>query len=245
MKKIIVLMLSVLMSASAAFAVDISVPNFAKANSAYRDGKYDEAIAAYEAILTSGFESGAIYYNLANSYFKKQELGKAVLNYERAKRLLPRDPDVAANAQFAVSEVKSAVPEPLSAWEKLWEGHIKFYSVNEMALVLAILFLLFGAAHLVILYLNWKAGRVAMCAAAVLFVIFAYGLQAKFAYERDAAVALRSSVARFEPNEKATVYFELPEGQRCRIEEKEGGWVKITRPDGKAGWVDAGSVEGI
>ncbi len=245
MKKVVIITLLGLMFVRVAFAVDISAPNFAKANAAYRDGKYDEAIADYEAILTSGFESGAIYYNLGNSYFKKQELGKAVLNYERAKRLLPRDPDVAANTQFALSEVQNDVQRPLNAWERLWEGHIKFYSVNEMALMLIILLVLFGAAHLATLYLHWKAGRLAMCAAAVLFFIFGYGLQAKLADEHNAAVAVRSSAARFEPNEKATVYFELSEGQRCQVHEREGGWAKIVRPDGKTGWVDAGSVEGI
>src|SRR3989338_3007101 len=72
---------------------------FAKANQLYRDEKHDKAARLYEEIVvaTPSFE---VYYNLGNAYFKSKQLGKAILNYERARRLSPRDRDVLANLSY-------------------------------------------------------------------------------------------------------------------------------------------------
>jgi len=219
--------------------------SYAAANNAYRDGKYDDAIAGYETVLKHGFESGPLYYNLGNSYFKKQQFGKALVNYERARRLMPRDLDLMANSQFAASEVQNHVPFTLSPWQKLWQRHIEFYSRDEMVLIISVLLIFLGAAHLLVLYFGWKTGRLAMGGFAVLFLIFAYGLQMKLSADRDAGILIKTAAARFEPSDKATIYFELPVGQRVQVHEREGGWAKIERPDGKAGWVSEESLEGI
>ena len=38
--------------------------------------------------------SGRLFYNLGNAYFKAGELGRTVLNYNRAQKLMPYDKDV-------------------------------------------------------------------------------------------------------------------------------------------------------
>ena len=81
-----------------------AVADFVKANFAYKDGRYPEAIAGYERILAHGYESGPLYYNLANGYFKDGQLGRAILNYERARQLMPRDADLRVNEQFVQAQ---------------------------------------------------------------------------------------------------------------------------------------------
>ena len=73
-------------TASAAYASD---PDklWDQANTAYINNDFPTAISLYETILSSGRQSGKLYYNLANAYFKEQEIGRAILNYNRALRL--------------------------------------------------------------------------------------------------------------------------------------------------------------
>jgi len=74
---------------------------FAQANKYYERKDYDSAIQSYSAVLKQGKESASLYYNLGNAYFKKGDLGHAILYYMRAKRLDPSDEDIAQNLAFA------------------------------------------------------------------------------------------------------------------------------------------------
>ena len=85
---------------------------FGNANELYKKGNYDLAIADYEKILNKGYESGNLYYNIGNCYFKENKLGKAIVNYKRALRLEPRDGDIRSNYKFAFSTVKRNVFAP-------------------------------------------------------------------------------------------------------------------------------------
>ena len=52
-----------------------------KANEAYNQGLYDSAIATYSLVLDQNLESYQLYYNIGNSYFKKNDLASAILFY--------------------------------------------------------------------------------------------------------------------------------------------------------------------
>ncbi len=54
----------------------------AKAEKAYSNKDYKQAITCYESILKEGLSSYKLYYNLGNAYYKNNELGKAIYNYE-------------------------------------------------------------------------------------------------------------------------------------------------------------------
>src|SRR3989338_3324233 len=58
---------------------------FYTANNDYASGDYAKALAAYSSILNMDLENGALYYNMANSFFKMGKLGYAVLFYEKAR----------------------------------------------------------------------------------------------------------------------------------------------------------------
>ena len=83
-------------------ALDVAVASpsddFRAANQLYDAGKFAEAAAAYEKIEP---KTAHVYYNLGNAWFRQGKLGEAILNYERARRLAPRDPDILANLKFA------------------------------------------------------------------------------------------------------------------------------------------------
>ncbi len=245
MKKFLAIVLFGILTYPAFAGERVPAADFAKANAAYRDGKYSEAIEIYQAMISSGYESGSVFYNLGNSYFKNKQLGKAIVNYERAQKFSPRDSDLAANLKFALSSVPTKVDPVLSFVDKIFSGHVRFYSVNEMVFVLSLLAGALAIAHLCGLYFNWPGCRWAMGIFGVLFLIFIVGLMVKINLEKDAAIVIKATAARFEPSDKATVYFELPEGQKVRWQIIEGDWLRIKRPDEKVGWVPLQTIEKI
>ena len=86
---------------SVALADDLSdLDIFTTAGIFYENANYDEAAQTYQHLVGLGYEDATLYYNLANSHYKSEDMGRAVLNYLRARRLAPFDEDITANLAF-------------------------------------------------------------------------------------------------------------------------------------------------
>ena len=217
---------------------------FTAAVKAYHQARYDDAVALNEAVLAKGFVSSAVYYNLGNAWFKTGRTGKSVVNYLRARRLAPRDSDLRANLSFARSMVENYVPRQSAS---LFVPAESFFADVELqwlalgALGLTGIFLLGG------LYAGMPRKRIVL-GTMLLALMTGYFSGAALGQAMDrlgAAVCVGKAEARFEPNLQGTVYFRVPDGTEVRILREKDGWVKIERPDGKAGWVPGVSVERI
>jgi len=83
-----------------------------QANELYTSGNFKEAAQRYEAIIGQGYTSAEVYYNLGNAYFKMKDIPAAILNYERANLLSPKDEDIQFNLDLARTYVVDKI-EPL------------------------------------------------------------------------------------------------------------------------------------
>lgn len=226
----------------------VQTAKFVKATEAYRQGDYKEAIHLYEEILATGLESGPLYYNLGNSYFKEKRLGKAIVNYERAKRLIPRDSDLSANDEYAFSLVKSYEGmQKLSFLQRILERYCNYFTVNELTIILMSILFIMGTVHLLGLYLRWpkKACIYIIVTLSVFWILNIGIITQRIKDEKGFAVVIETTEAKFEPYLEATTHFELPEGSKIKILKKEGEWLKVKRLDGKVGWSIRGKVEKI
>ncbi len=85
---------------------------------------YRESANVLESMLADGFQSGAVYYNLGNAYYRAGEFGRAILNYRKAKPYRPRDSYLAANLEQALSVAPGRLSEPPRPW---W-NHVLFWT---------------------------------------------------------------------------------------------------------------------
>ena len=76
-------------------------PLLRQAENAYDQKNYQEAIFAYEKLVQEGYRSFQLYFNLGNAYYRANKLGKAIYNYERARKLAPTDEDISINLSIA------------------------------------------------------------------------------------------------------------------------------------------------
>ncbi len=215
-----------------------ALSKFAVATEAYKAEDYDRAVAVYEDILRGGKESGALYYNLGNTYFKRGNLGKAILNYERARRLIPRDGDLNFNLEYARSKAGLSAAEATS-WSKLVERRIRNWTDREIAWAFSGLALAGALLHLASLFGQWPAPwrRWTVSLVCVLWLSCVGSFVAKLAAEEDLAFVITPSEARFEPRAEATTHFSLTQGTALSILEEGNAWAKVKRADGKVGWV--------
>ena len=79
---------------------------FMDGTEAYRNGNWPAAIAAFESLADGGVNNGKLFYNLGNAYLKNDDLGRALLWYERALKRIPDDPDLRFNYDYALTLTK-------------------------------------------------------------------------------------------------------------------------------------------
>lgn len=100
MKKIVSLLiiaLAVLTSQAASLAE--------QGDSAYTADDFQRAAELYTKAAETEGTSSALFYNLGNTYYRMGQLGRAILNYERALKLDPTNEDARANLAFVNSRI--------------------------------------------------------------------------------------------------------------------------------------------
>lgn len=213
---------------------------FYKGNTLYEEGRYDEAIKVYEKLLHQGMESGNLYYNLGNSYVKKGLMGKAVLNYERAKRLLPRDGDLKSNYKYARSKIKAAVSNAQNPFFKRVLGELDNFTIDETSIFISCIYTLIVILLIAGLFTPQfkKYFYPAVIVALTVVVLASYSLYSKITLlEKEAVIITDSVEAKFEPLDSATTHFTIYEGMKISIIQSKKDWLKIKRSDGKIGWI--------
>lgn len=74
---------------------------------------YLKAILRYERIVQEGgIRNGKLFYNIGNSYFRMNDVGRAILNYNRAALYTPHNADLRQNLEFARSRRLDDIPVP-------------------------------------------------------------------------------------------------------------------------------------
>src|SRR4030095_1931656 len=108
---------------------------FIEANQEYAQGHFKEAIDQYEAIVRSGQWSANLFYDLGNAYFRTGDLGRAILNYERALAPERHHPEAAATLQNGRAEARAPAVPPSGS-----ERYLQFANINQYSVAAAIAF---------------------------------------------------------------------------------------------------------
>ncbi len=235
-------------------AVDLSADaRWDSASTAYVNGRYKQAAELYESIRSQGYSGVKLYYNLGNSYFKNGNIGRSILNYNRALVIDPSDEDVLYNLSLAEVRAKdriNPVPKFFAArWvESLWSA----MGSNVWAVISIVFFAMFLVA--VVLYMlssrlslrKWGFyGALAAAALAILTMLGAGHQKREFTHN-DHAIVISSSVpVKSSPDQRSKDLFILHEGTKVKVLASLNGYVEIKIPDGNKGWLDGEAIEYI
>ncbi len=216
---------------------------FETANEFYEQSVFDSAVVYYEQILEEGFTNADIHYNLGNSYYRTGKIGPAILQYEKALRLDPGDPDIQANLRFANRNIVDRIPEP----ERGFAGTIihRLHTVLPLGAQLWLLFSLLTltavlyslwlfASHNARLWLVYLAG---LCILLLVIVGTSTGIRV---YQRENiryAVVLSNDVDALNGPNGNKVLFTAHEGTKFRIRKVVEKWSLVSLPNGVGGWV--------
>jgi tetratricopeptide (TPR) repeat protein len=242
MKKIVYLSILLLISINLFSQTPEEI--FVKANEAYKKNDYKTAIDSYQKLLSGGYESGDLFYNLGNAYFKTGQFAPAILNYERAKKLLD-DEDLNHNLAVANSRIKDRIEKVPKLFVLEWWEQVKF--LFSMSFYQFFILFLFTILVIVLTAFFWfkdyllkKRTFFGVIACSILFVFFTSAFIARILEEKNekcAVVFTEALKVKSSPDENGTAIFEIHYGLKFQIIDELDYWYKIILADGKSGWI--------
>jgi tetratricopeptide (TPR) repeat protein len=223
------------------------------AESLYSKAQYNAAAEIYDAALTQNGPSFYLYYNLGNAYFKSNQLGKAILNYERALRLKPADKDTRFNLEICNARAVDKI-DPIEVFlvTRLYNSIGDQQNTNGWALIALVLFTVFIACVLVYFFsrLPWlkKTGLYVGLLSLIICILslnFAYSKYQALKFPDQAIVMEPTVTVKSSPDQSGTELFPLHEGTKVKITSEIGSWNQIELQDGNVGWLPASTMEVI
>ena len=223
------------------------------ANNAYNNNLYDSALNTYNQVLNTGVESGELYYNMGNAYFKNNDIASAILYYEKAKRLLPVDDDVIYNLSIANSMIVDKIEKvPELFYHRWWNFFYNALGADAWAIFSLISFAFLTITVSLFIISKKRENRKLSFYVGVLFLIITITSTAlasqKYYYniERNEAIVFTSSITvKSSPTQNAVDLFVIHEGTKVKIIDKIDNWVEIKIQNGSVGWLPEESIKEI
>lgn len=250
MKRIILFLSLILSFGSMAFAQSNAVK---QANNLYSKGDYSSAAKLYEKILTTEGVAPELYYNLGNAYYKTNEIGRSILNYERALRLSPTFDDARFNLELAqLKVIDNNVQIPTFFIGRWIENLIKLQKSNQWLGLSIILFLISLISAFLFVFgstrqfrkMSFYVGSI-LLGISVLMLIFS-GIRKDQLLNHHEAIVLTGVVSvKGSPDKSGTDLFQLHEGTKVVVKSTLGSWTEIKLGNGNIGWVEQDNIERI
>ena len=211
--------------------------HFETGNEHYAQGDFQAAIGAYQAALGTGYASGALYYNLGNAYFHTDNLGPAILYYEKARRLLPNDPKLLHSLDVAQSAAEAPPPPVVQGWKALVAP---LNPTNTFVLGC----LLYGLGIGALIYRYWRQQALtmrwfdgALLAGGILLIGLALVTSYVDTLDRRTVVIAQTAPLYPTPTDQATRDTTLTAGTVLRLQRRQPSWTEVQLSSGHTGWM--------
>ncbi len=225
---------------------------FDSANVAYNGKNYEKAISLYLQCLDEGYHDAFVYYNLGNAYLKNDQIGKAVLYYEKAHRLAPNNEDISYNLAFANSKTIDKVEEDMFFLRRWTNSFVQLFSVQGWAIlsiIFAGLFCLSFALFLIAKKSQWRVGlffsMIVLAVCLLVSIIVGTVAQKRLKATNEVVITQLNVTVKSMPDESGTDLFSVHEGIKAKITDVADKWIEVKFANGEKGWIPEESAEKI
>lgn len=214
---------------------------FEKANQDYRQGRFPKALEGYQSLAQKSSDP-VLFYNLGNARFRLGNLGEAILAYERAKWLEPRDPDIRHNLRYLQDSLEYRIEDKRSGYVQAGEKFLSYFSEKEIGFAALFAFFLLMTGWAVSLFFRgappWGWPRKLLLALFLLFAALGAAKNIQNHFIRSAIVMVKEAPVRYGPSEGDQVAVRLREGLKVYVVDRRTDWSRVLLVNGESGWMD-------
>ena len=236
-----------------------SSPLSEKAANAYQQEHYQEALSIYQKMEKEEGTSSELFSNIANTYYRLKDNGHAIVYYERALLLNPRNKDARFNLDLVREKAVISDQYASSVYAQWLDNLMSAFTSNTWAVIAVVLFLLSIAGGALYLFSDKMLLRKSGFFGGLFVLLlsaFAYmcsrHMHIKVTHSTTAIVMKQPcdlSTAPRQPKDSSEVAFQLPLG--CKVEvvdsvrAQQELWLNVEAGNNRQAWVLSNNVEMI
>jgi hypothetical protein len=214
------------------------ITDFDTANRLYEEGRYREAIQAYQTMGTNS-DFASVHFNLGNAFYQAGQRGQAIAQYHRARALAPRDRDINANLNYVRNTVKGPT------WKPHWTQTLaqKLTPMEWRVATTAAVWLCFLLLALKQLRPAWQGGLRKTILIAAILSVGLLGVTLWNEYDpgsrRFAVVIEPEAVVRLGPFDASPAAMTAQDGAELLVVDEKDEWLQVTADGQASGWIRA------
>ena len=231
---------------------DQIIEKFQEANARYNDSDYNGAIQLYEQIVSEKWQSGYLYYNLGNSYYRAGMVGKSIWAYNKALKLSPRFDNIKYNLEIANMKIKDRVTLPPEFFfVHLYIQLKNYFTFFEWLFLCGLVVFLSAGFFMLSKVLILTSNVVRRLILILSFSAFVLHLIAFDIFLEDSkethGIIIFDNVHAFSGPFKGenTRLFILNEGTKVSVFQNQGNWVEIFLLSGEKAWIPIEKIKVI
>lgn len=219
---------------------------FTQANQKYKSEDYSSAAILYDSIVSSGFESSEIYYNLGNCSYKIKDWGNAIWYYEKSL-LLKKNKKTIENLKLTKLKIIDKIePLPTLFYENWWNYILGFYSTMIWQIITIICVWLLFITSTVIQSLKFKTINTQLFLLTLsIALVFITHYSNKKNLEISAIILSSTVKVASAPTSNAKKLFLIHSGTKVKIKDQIDNWINVEFSNGNNGWIQESSCRVI
>jgi tetratricopeptide (TPR) repeat protein len=227
--------------------------DYNKGMEAYNKKDFPKSVKFFESSLSGPMKSAQAYTNLGLAYHKVGDIGRAVLNFERALRQSPGYSPARQNLRAARQLIDTNVKEHKAFWLfKVWEALALMLTSRTWSIMFYLL-LFIGSAALLLWYISMndklkfigiRLGLGFVILSLIPFAAAGTASTEEYNSNYVIVVGVQAGV-RTAPGLDGEDIMVVTSGVKARITEQMGDWYRVRLENGVLGWVPAKTIERI
>jgi pentatricopeptide repeat protein len=227
---------------------------FEKANQLYRNKNYDSAISLYQQMMEDGYESGELYYNAGNAFYRNNQIGYSVWCYRKALQIHPENKNYMENLQLAKRRIREPIDEMKNIFfVRWWKNVYSLMSMNGWAMCALILFIsgfviLFGYLFSLRILTQVPKRMAYYLFGISIFSLWMMRIQYHQSKQHYEAIIVEPNVSFFDLAKKENYKLEVGNSVRVHIKSTEKNQSKkdlifVVLPDGREGRINKMAIK--
>lgn len=228
---------------------------FSNGLKSYQEGRFEEAANQFEQALSQYSNNASLLYNLGLAEYKQGKTGLAIASWRKALSIDPSLSDARDALQFAFSKLeRKELPHQVMLLETLRATLLQWVSLNQLFFILFLT--LFAFVWTLLTWLGRRRVAQEQESSAPTLPIKVYflgvcffglfsllGLKVYDLRTPRGTIVSKTVEVRAGPDAEQASLFEIYEGLEVILGEAQNGWVKITYPGGRSGWLPEESLK--